>query len=107
MTDLFRYPVKSMQGRAEPALDLADDGFVGDRRWALIDTATGRLMSAKRWSALLLASADDEGITLPDGSRVELGGSAADEALSVWLGRAVRLVEATPDTERHLGPRGR
>ncbi len=99
VTDLFRYPVKSMQGLSEAALDLVADGFEGDRRWALIDGATGRLMSAKRWSALLMASADDEAITLPDGERVPLGAPDADKALSAWLGREVHLAEATADTE--------
>ena len=95
---LFRYPVKSMQGRAETALELGADGFAGDRRWALLDGATDRLMSAKRWSALLQAAADENGIALPDGTRVEFGAPDADEVLSAWLGRDVRLVEADPTT---------
>lgn len=99
VTDLFRYPVKSMQGLAEPTLDLTAAGFEGDRRWALIDRETGRLMSAKRWSALLMASADDEAITLPDGSRVVLVADDADAALSAWLGREVRLAEAPAETD--------
>ena len=99
VTDLFRYPVKSMQGLAEPTLDLTAAGFEGDRRWALIDRETGRLMSAKRWSALLMASADDEAITLPDGSRVVLVADDADAALSAWLGREVHLAEAASGTE--------
>jgi uncharacterized protein len=98
VTGLFRYPVKSMQGLVESALDLGPTGFVGDREWALLDGATGRLMSAKRWSALLMAAADDEAITLPDGGRVELGSDGADIALSAWLGRDVRLVEASSAT---------
>lgn len=99
MTTLFRYPVKSMQGLDVPALDLTADGFTGDRRWALVDAETGRLMSAKRWSALLQASADDDGIVLPDGARVVFGDPAADAALSAWLGREVHLVEAEPGTD--------
>jgi uncharacterized protein YcbX len=98
VTALYRYPVKSLQGRTEPALDLGAGGFAGDRRWALLDGATGRLMSAKRWSALLQGSADEAGITLPDGTRVEFGAADADERLSAWLARDVRLVEADPAT---------
>jgi uncharacterized protein len=99
LTSLYRYPVKSMQGLDVPELDLTADGFDGDRRWALIDAASGRLMSAKRWSALLLASADDDGITLPDGARIRFDAPDAEAALSGWLGREVRLVEVGPDTE--------
>lgn len=99
VTNLFRYPVKSMQGLSETALDLTADGFADDRRWALIDVATGRLMSAKRWSALLMASADDQTITLPDGERVPFGSPGADAAVSAWLGREVRVAEASVTTE--------
>jgi uncharacterized protein YcbX len=97
VTDLYRYPVKSMQGVATDTVELGAAGFAGDRRWALVDVNTGRLMSAKRWSALLQASADDDAITLPDGSRLEVGGPETDAALSGWLGRDVRLVEAGDD----------
>ena len=98
VTGLYRYPVKSMQGLDVATLDLTADGFAGDRRWALLDAATGRLMSAKRWSALLQASADDDGLTLPDGTWIPFAAPDADALLSVWLGREVRLVEAGPDT---------
>ncbi len=98
VTDLFRYPVKSMQGLEVPALDLTAEGIAGDRRWGLID-GSGRLMSAKRWSALLQASADDDGVTMPDGTRVPMAAPDADRALSAWLGRDVQLAEAGPDTE--------
>jgi uncharacterized protein YcbX len=99
VTGLFRYPVKSMQGSAVSSLDLTADGFDGDRRWALVDAESGRLMSAKRWSALLQASADDDGMTLPDGGRVAFGDADADAVLSAWLGRPVRLVEAGSDAD--------
>jgi uncharacterized protein YcbX len=89
---LHRYPVKSLQGVEVDALDLGTGGFEGDRRWALVDEESGRLMSAKRWSALLQASADDERIELPDGTQV--APDEADGALSDWLGRPVRVVEA-------------
>jgi uncharacterized protein YcbX len=88
-----------MQGLEVPALELKATGFEGDRRWALVDEATGRLMSAKRWSALLEASADDEGVTLPDGRRVGFGDDIADGVLSAWLGREVHLIEADPGAE--------
>ena len=81
VTGLYRFPVKSMQGLDVPTLDLTADGFAGDRRWALLDAATGRLMSAKRWAALLQASADDDGMTLPDGTWIPF--VAPDEECSL------------------------
>ena len=97
VTGLFRYPVKSMQGIGVTSLDVLAEGVVDDRGWALIDVTTGRLMSAKRYSALLQASADDAGVTLPDGTRVDWGDPYGDRTLSRWLGREVRLEAPRPE----------
>src|SRR5664279_5506821 len=91
VSGLARYPVKSMQGAPCDRLDIGPEGVVGDREWALIDGRTGHLMSAKRFSALLTWSADDDGITLPDGATVGFGDSDADAILSECLGRPVEL----------------
>jgi uncharacterized protein len=97
---LHRYPVKSMQGLAVDALTVGPSSIEGDRRRACIDEGTGRIMSAKRFSRLLEAAADDEGITLPGGRRLPYGADEVDQVLSGWLGRRVRLEEATAATER-------
>ena len=91
-----RYPVKSLQGLEVGFLEVDPHGIDGDRAYGLIDVGTGKVLAAKRTAALLLASADDDAITLPDGSRVGLHerGPTADEALSAWVGRPVRLVAA-------------
>ncbi|HUF33399.1 MAG TPA: MOSC N-terminal beta barrel domain-containing protein [Acidimicrobiales bacterium] len=94
--ELWRYPVKSMQGARLPSLELVSTGVHDDRGFALIDRDTGALMSAKRYSALLLASAerDDAGavtITLPDGGQVRSDDPEVDARLSAWLGREVHL----------------
>ena len=87
---LWRYPVKSMQGLAVDTIDVGTACIEGDRRWAIVDVASGRVISAKRTQELLLASATEECIVLPDGAEVPLD-SRADEALSAWLGRPVIL----------------
>jgi uncharacterized protein len=97
---LRRYPVKSMQGLEVDRVAVGPAGIEGDRRRACIDEETGRIMSAKRFGRLLEASADDEGITLPDGCRLRYGDDGMDEALTAWLGRPVRLEERSPDTQR-------
>jgi uncharacterized protein YcbX len=100
VAELYRYPVKSMQGRAVDQLDVRSGGVVGDRRFGLVDAASGALLSAKRFGRLLGAVVDEDGATLPDGSRIALDGPSAeaDAALSAWLGRDVRMSEATPAT---------
>ena len=44
---LWRFPVKSMAGEATPQVELTADGVHGDRAYALIDTQSGRVVSAK------------------------------------------------------------
>jgi len=90
----YRYPVKSMQGLAVKSVAVGPSGIEGDRTYGLIDVATGRLLSAKRTAALLEATADDEGITLPDGSRIGVADADASARLSAWLGREVELRRA-------------
>jgi uncharacterized protein YcbX len=91
VAELWRYPVKSLQGERLDAVALTADGLEGDRRWALHDLETGFGLTARRVPALLFASArlDSDGtvaITLPDGSP-----ATDDAALSDWLGRRVAL----------------
>ena len=44
---LSRFPVKSMQGQRLARIDVAHRGLVGDRAYALVETDTGKVMSAK------------------------------------------------------------
>lgn len=97
--ELYRYPVKSMQGFAVESVELRPSGIDGDRGRALIDVASGRLMSAKRWSRLLLAVADDNGITLPDGTHRPYEAEDMDRVLSTWLERDVALQQVGPDVD--------
>jgi uncharacterized protein YcbX len=91
VAELWRYPVKSLQGERLDAAALSADGIEGDRRFALFDAETGLGLTARRVPELLFAAARlrDDGtpaITLPDGSTAE-----DDAALSDWLGRRVEL----------------
>ncbi len=52
---LHRYPVKSMIGEDMDACEVLERGFAGDRVYALIDPASGRIGSAKiprKWALL-------------------------------------------------------
>jgi uncharacterized protein YcbX len=105
VAQIWRHPVKSMQGESLPSVELGDWGVPGDRRWAVIDDTSGTAMSAKRYPALLEAYArtDDGGlvsVSLPDGTVGAAGDAALDAALSGWLGRAVHLEEAAEEGGR-------
>jgi hypothetical protein len=97
---LWRYPVKSMQGEELTSFELTAVGVAGDRRFGVLDVATGTVVSAKRDGRLLAAKAMYAGvalaIVLPTGERVLGTGAGVDAALSDWLQRPVRLIEATP-----------
>lgn len=96
IAELWRYPVKSMQGHAVDASDVTVDGMVGDRAWSMLNLATGKNLTCRREPRLLFASARLEGdevvIALPDGTETN-----DDGALSAWLGFDVALVKANDD----------
>ena len=96
---VWRYPVKSFQGEQVDSLDVAPGGAAGDRTLAVVDPAAGKVLSAKRYADLFMASARLDGervvLTLPDGSEHAADDAGVHQALSDWLGLAVRL-EAPP-----------
>lgn len=99
VAEIWRYPVKSLQGERLVETAIEADGLAGDRLWGLRDDATGKILTARREPRLLLAWAclDDEGrprIRLPDGTVCTGAGPATDVTLTAWLGRRVTLVAA-------------
>lgn len=100
--EIWRFPVKSLQGERLSSAQVLSTGIAGDRHWSIVDDATGKSLTARREPRLLFASArvvDQSGsdglqveITLPDGSV-----AADDAALSAWLGTAVTLTRASAD----------
>jgi len=89
--EIWRFPVKSLQGERLESAVVGSQGLVGDRGFAIFDAETGFGLTARRQPQLLFAAARarPDGtveITLPDGSVAE-----DDEALSAWLERPVVL----------------
>ena len=97
--ELWRYPVKSLQGERLTEAPIDTLGIAGDRRWALFDRDTGLGLTARRVPELLFGSARIRGdgsveVVLPDGTV-----TADDEVLSGWLGRRVELRAADERSE--------
>jgi uncharacterized protein YcbX len=101
-----------MLGEELNATALIDRGLVGDRAFALVDTETGKVASAKnprRWPTLFdfrAAYAEplgDDGplpavrITLPDGATLTTDQSDAESRLATAVGRPVRLARAAAE----------
>ncbi|UOY00520.1 MOSC domain-containing protein [Blastococcus sp. PRF04-17] len=90
--ELWRYPVKSLQGERLAEAELGPEGVTGDRQWALFDVDTGYGLTARRVPELLFATArlrpggGDVDVVLPDGTV-----TGDDDRISAWLGRRVTL----------------
>src|SRR5687767_4884243 len=98
LTELWRYPVKSMTGERVGESDVTERGVHGDRTCAIVDADTGKIASAKRpklWGDLLSFSARLRGdvveITFPDGRTATAADATIDADLGAALGREVRL----------------
>lgn len=102
VASIHRFPVKSMQGDTVASVALDENGIVGDRTWALRDTETGKLVSAKRprlWRAMLDCAAsgtgDDVVVTLPSGDSYGITDAGLPLALEAVFGRSVAIEAAT------------
>jgi len=104
---LYRFPVKSMLGEQLHHALFSDRGVVGDRAYAVVDRADGRIATGKhprKWSRLVeVAAAYVEDptspvvITFPDGTEVRTDEPGVDAALSAYLGRDVALIAHAED----------
>ena len=109
---LWRFPVKSMRGEQLQEAQLTERGVVGDRAYALIDTATGKVVSAKSvklfpdlfgCNAVFVepprrgGEAPPVQITLPDGTSVRSDSGEVDRVLSAHFKRNVKLARVAPD----------
>ncbi len=92
ITDLFRFPVKSMMGEACESLQIGPRGTVGDRVWAVRDEVRGGIRGGKKIPSLMTLSARFSGevaqegsspavITAPDGDSRDTG----DDDVNAWL----------------------
>ncbi|MCC7179609.1 MAG: MOSC domain-containing protein [Acidobacteria bacterium] len=108
---LWRFPVKSMAGEQVDQVDITAQGIVGDRAYALVDSVSGKVVSAKSlklFPGILDCRASfvetpwldhpvpPVRIVLPNGDTVTSGTSEADRALSAHFGREVTLAKAAP-----------
>ena len=113
IVSLWRYPVKSMLGEELNAAEVTKRGLLGDRAYALVDSADGKVASAKnprKWPQLFdcraaLADAPRAGVkappvrvTLPDGTIVNSEQSDLNQIFSKVLKREVKL-SGLPDVQ--------
>jgi uncharacterized protein YcbX len=112
IVELWRYPVKSMQGERIEHTPLDASGFTGDRRYGVV-TPEGFVLSGKSEPRILDGAAtmraDGEiDIALPHGVRTASDDPDVDALLSAWLDRPLRLHRAGSDEQflihHHVDP---
>jgi uncharacterized protein YcbX len=112
VAELWRFPVKSMKGERLQELTVTERGVLGDRAYALIDAATGKVASAKSVKLFpdLLAcrvafveaprakcEVPPVRIDLPNGRSVTSDSGDINRALSAYFRRDVTLARVAPD----------
>ena len=114
VSELWRYPVQSLQGERLEALDFTTQGVVGDRGYCIVDdTGEGGTAARPQWKKLIgwrarYLSQPNAGVDLPkveivfdDGTAMNSDDSRLGDAISERLGRRGRLaVTAAPDVRR-------
>lgn len=108
VSQVWRYPVKSMIGERLASATIGARGVAGDRGWAVRDVERGGVTNAKRLPALRACGArylqepvdgaapPDVEVTLPDGTRVSSDDPQAARRLTDALGREVTLESLGP-----------
>ena len=103
---ICRYPLKSALGERLEQAEIGESGLSGDRRFALIDRESGKVVSAKRpklWRSMLLLAAETVpgsgalSVKFPDGREMTSGSSGLVPALSDFVGRSVDLASQRRD----------
>ncbi|MBI2686530.1 MAG: MOSC domain-containing protein [Acidobacteria bacterium] len=104
LRSVWRYPVKSMAGEELEEARVGERGLEGDRAYALMDRASGRVGSAKlvqRFGDLLRGRAELAGdgvrLTLADGRVVDSRDESTAQVLADAFGPDTVLVSAAPE----------
>ena len=111
VTQLLRYPVKSMGGHPMPAVSLTAKGIPGDRAWALKDEERGGIKGGKRFPQLLDMQAlfaqeptaetvsPEVSITLPGGDVVSTSDPQINSILSDAVNSPVSIWPLLPEDQ--------
>lgn len=104
VAQVWRYPVKSLQGERPDRLEIGLDRVPGDREWGVRDSVTGVVLTGRTARPLLHAKArltgpDEVVVTLPDGRQLHDRDETIDLALSSYVGQPVHLARAKSDEQ--------
>jgi uncharacterized protein YcbX len=93
VTELWRYPVKSLQGERLDAAMVTGDGLDGDRRYAIFDLDTGLGLTERRVPARGSGESDKPAATWPTAAGARgghVGRPVRFGTMPGWLWRPLR-----------------
>lgn len=111
VSEIWRYPVKSMKGERLDRSIVGDRGLYGDRGWAVRNHETGEIHNAKRFPVLMQCAAryrtepdadhiPEVEIAFPDGTRLCSDSPRLSALLSELMGRRVSLRRLEPASNK-------
>ena len=107
VSQLWRYPVKSMIGEQIGSIEITSIGVAGDRVWATRDLKRGGIRGAKKIPLLMRCEArlrEDSHveITTPSGEVISSRAANLNSVLSDALGHPVELEALRPASKLHF-----
>ncbi|MCF6339719.1 MAG: MOSC domain-containing protein [Sulfurimonas sp.] len=110
VVSLFRYPIKSMAGEKLESTIINKEGVLGDRSYALIDTTTNKIVSAKnprKWPDIFKyyakyinepteSNITEVEITFPNNSTVKSTQEDINQVLSSAFNGTLKLISTIP-----------
>lgn len=115
ISEIWRYPVKSLGGERVAEARLEPRGIADDRCWAVRDDISGEIVGGKKIPGLMMLSAryvnapperfgvavgTPVAIDFPDGRSLRSDDPYASALLSMHLGRRVSLIERPPPGQK-------
>jgi uncharacterized protein YcbX len=97
VSQLFRYPIKSMRGETHTSLNVTETGVTGDRVWAVRDEVRGGIRGAKKIPSLMKLAANFSGAVNTQGASPAMFNAVAIQIMNI-LKQSCDICSGAPQT---------